>query len=155
ARRSNAPKIDAERNNTTAEARSIIRPRSFAPCNFLPDILLTFLPRDRRPSACSRPSISPGWNLLLISTGAPPAVACLRPLLLRLNLLLILLLLNRLLDPFLTPRRALDAPPRARTGVENFFPHCLGVLHFFGDRRRRERGQAPFGDHTLRAIDRD
>src|SRR5215468_1971186 len=73
------------------------------------------------------------------------------------NLLrLLILLLSRLLRNWLlTLRRSLDNPTRARPGVEDFFPHRLGVLHFLSDCRRLKRRQAFICDHILRAIDRD
>src|SRR5262249_37621631 len=94
-----------------------------------------------------------GWNLLVL----------LRVLFLRLsglwNLLVLLrvlfLRLSGLLNLSLILSRILDYPPRARLGVADFLPSRLGRLQLIGDCGRLQRGQSLFGEHFLRAVNRD
>src|SRR5262245_40474278 len=92
-------RANGDRNNTIAKARSMIRLPSFDLCSLGTNISLFF----------SFPSMLLGLNLLVL----------LRPGRLRRRLL------GRLRNPLLGRLLNTNDPPRARVGVEDFFPHRL------------------------------
>src|SRR5215475_14007207 len=150
------PKANGDRNNTIANARSMIRPPSFDLCDLHPNIFYLYLPLRKSLGAppilaCLLRQVAPfrnpagkdgrrsqessmllGWNLLRLS----------RLRLRRLRSRLFGRLRNRLLWRLLST----NYPPRVRAGVEDFFPHGFGRLHLFGDGGRWKRGQSLLGD---------
>src|SRR6266508_1381726 len=169
------PRANGDRNNTIANARSMIRLPSFDLCSlgtnmsmYLPSpgsagilacLLRSVSPRGK-PSG-RLPALPGGFSRVARATTAPSMLLGLN--LLRLSRLRLRRLRSRLLGRLLRRLRSrllgrllnTNHPPRVRAGDADLSPNRLGLLHLFGDRGRRKHGQSLLGDHFFRAANRD